>query len=261
MKWTTLFFSISLCIAQAQVTPSNMVDALPSNNVRIQNDSIFIDSLAVLDVFDLSREIYLQLPPLDTLFLIAKAYSPMVNKNKAFQEAQLEKIKQEKRRYWKHVSLFGNYSWGNQGLVVPGADVATLFEGYRYGVNIQLPLEEIFTRKSRIRMAEHEAQAYVYIQEEMAVLLNRDLVRLYNQLIRSQRQMNLHRDFMERAKMNENIAEKQYRENQLRLMDYTRIIEIRALAESRYEDANAEFYSAFFELEVLLGQPLYLLKK
>jgi hypothetical protein len=110
-------------------------------------------------------------------------------------------------------------------------------------------------------MAEHEAQAYVYIQEEMAVLLNRDLVRLYNQLIRSQRQMNLHRDFMERAKMNENIAEKQYRENQLRLMDYTRIIEIRALAESRYEDANAEFYSAFFELEVLLGQPLYLLKK
>lgn len=261
MRWIALFFCISWQIAQAQVSPATSADSLASNNVSVQNDTVFIDSLAVFDVFDLSKEIHLQLPPLDTLFLIAKAYSPMVNKNKAFYEAQREKIKQEKRRYWKHISLFGNYSWGNQGLVVPGADVATLFEGYRYGVNIQLPLEEFLTRKSRIRMAEHEAQAYVYIQEEMAVLLNRDLVRLYNQLIRSQRQMILHRDFVERARINENVAEKQYRENQLRLMDYTRIIEIRALAESRYEDANAEFYSTFFELEVLIGQPLYLLKK
>jgi outer membrane protein TolC len=258
--WVFLVLFLPLGLIAQQINTVG-ADTIKKPNVRVENDVIVIDSLSVFDVFDFSIEIFRQLPNLDTLFLIAKAYSPMVNKNIEFHQAQLQKIKLERRRYWKHVSLFGNYSQGNQGLIVPGADVATLFEGYRYGINIQFPLEEIFTRRARTKLAQHEAQAFVHIQEEMEVLLHRDMVRLYNQMIKSQRQMNIHREFLERARINERVAERQYRENQMRLMDYTRISEIRTLAENRYEDVSADFFIAFFELEVLIGQPLYLLKK
>ncbi|MCH8553965.1 MAG: TolC family protein [Schleiferiaceae bacterium] len=261
MKKYLILFLLPWHVLLAQVEEEQDVIRISFSSTGNSSDSLFIDSLAVHQVFDLSVDLSRQLPSLDTLFAIARQYSPMVNKNVEFYQAQIQKIKLEKRRYWKHISLFANYSEGNQGLIIPGEDVSQLMQGYRYGVNLQFPLEELMTRRARVKLAKHEAFAYDEMRKEMEILLHRDIVRLYTNLIKYQRQMNLHQDFLAKARINERVAERQYRENQIKLMDYTRISEIRALAESRFEDSSAEFYQQFFELEVVLGQPLYLLKR
>lgn len=214
--------------------------------------------------FDLSRDIQEQLPPLDTLMKIAHERSPMVLKYSFKTAAEKEKIALAKKTWGNHLQVFTNYSTGNQGLVISGttaSDVNSISNGYRAGINVSLPINEILTRKNRIRLAEAEYESSIWQETEARQLVDMEIVTNYQKLILSHRQVRANMEFAEKAAMNEQLAEKQFRDNQIKLVDYVSVSQVKTLAENRLFESQNDFNETYNKLELLLGVPLSSLKQ
>lgn len=214
--------------------------------------------------FDFNKEIQDQLPPLDSLMIIARAYSPMLEKYKNFSQAEREKIEIARKTWSTHIQIQGNYAIGNQNLLLSGSsgsDINQLSNGYRFGVNLGFPIYELLTRPNRIKLARSEAQAAKDQYDEAGLLVDKEVAQIYYQLLASFKQMKITQNFADKAAISDLLAEKQLEQNQVSLADYTRISEIRAGSENRKFEAEKNFYSAYFGLQIILGVPLETLKR
>lgn len=210
-------------------------------------------------VFDFSRDIQDQLPPLDTLMIVARDFSPMLDKYQSFSEAQKEKIELARKSWSTNIQLQGNYAIGNQNLILSGSaggDLNQLSNGYRMGVNLGLPLFEFFSRHNRIKLAKAEHKASEEQLHEAGLLVDKEVATAYYQLLASFKQMKVAFEFAEKSAISEMIASKKLEENQIPIADYTRISEIRAGSEGRKFEAEKNFYTAFFTMQIILGVPL-----
>lgn len=214
--------------------------------------------------FDFNKDLDEQLPSLDSLMVIAHERSPMVLKYAAIMRAEKEKILLAKKTWSNHLQIYGNYSMGNQGLITSGTsatEVNTLSNGYRTGVNFSIPINEFLTRGNRIRLAKAEFESATYQQMEAVQMVDLDIVTYYHKLILAHKQVKVNMEFAEKAAINERLAEIQLHDNQIKLTDYTRISEIRALADNRYFEAQSNFLDVYKHLELLLGVSLISLKR
>jgi outer membrane protein TolC len=215
-------------------------------------------------LFDFSRDIQDQLPPLDSLLLLAHQNSPMLEKYAAFNRAQKEKIALAQKSWSSNIQLQGNYSVGNQSLLLSGSassDLNQLSNGYRFGINLGLPVYEFFTRPNRVRLAKAEAEASEFQLKEAVILLDKEIISTYHQMIASFRQMTTTQALVEKSTVSELLAEKKLYENQIPLADYTRISEIKAAAENRRYESEKLFYDSYYTLQALLGVPVQSLKR
>jgi outer membrane protein TolC len=225
---------------------------------------IFSQQANKISVFDLSRDIEEQLPPLDTLMLIAHERSPMVLKFAATSRAEQEKISLQKKTWTNHIQIFGNYSTGNQGAIITGttvSDINSYATGWRAGVNLSVPIYEFVSRSSRIRLAKAEYQSATYQTAEAIQLVDMDIITLYEKLLFAHKQVRNNLEFAEKARINEELAGIQLRENQTKLADYTRISEIRALADNRLTESQSLFLEVYNKLELMLGVTLISIKR
>lgn len=215
-------------------------------------------------VFTFTKEIEDQLPTLDSMQQIARLFSPMMQKFATISKAQQEKIDLAKKSWSQHLQLQGNYAMGNQSLLLSGStntDINQLSNGFRFGVNIGFPIFDLLSRNNRIKLAKAEAQAALEQVDEAGLLVDKEVVTFYFQLTSYFRQLRTAIGFSEKAAVSEELARKRLDGNQIPLADYTRIAEIRAIAESRRFDAERNFYEAFFSLQAILGVPLEKLRR
>lgn len=213
--------------------------------------------------FDFTRDLDEQLPPLDSIMIIAHQRSPMVLKFEALSRAEKEKISLAKKSWSNYFQVYGNYSTGNQGVITSSStnEVSTLTTGYRTGVNVTVPLNEFMTRGNRVRLAKAEFESAEYQQQEAIQSIDLEIITYYQKLLLAHKQVKLNMDFAEKAAINERLAEIQLRDNQMKLTDYTRVSEIRALADNRYIEAQSNFLDTYKRLELLLGVSLISLKR
>ncbi len=215
-------------------------------------------------LFDFSRDIQDQLPPLDSLLLLARQNSPMLEKFASFNKAQREKIALAQKSWSTNIQLQGNYSVGNQSLLLSGSansDLNQLSNGYRMGINLGLPIYEFFSRPNRVKLAKAEADASEFQFKEAGLLLDKEVISTYFQMISSFRQMNTLQVLVEKANISELLAERKMNENQIPLAEYTRISEIRATSENRWYEAEKLFYDNYYTLQALLGVLIQSLKR
>lgn len=214
--------------------------------------------------FDFNRDLQEQLPPLDSLMILARKNSPMLRKYLSFTLAQKEKIQLAKKSWSSNLQLQGNYSMGNQSLLLSGtaaSDLNQLSNGYRVGVNIGLPLYEVLTRGNRIKLAKAEAQASVDQLAEASQILDKEIIDVYQQMLASFRQWRITQTLVEKSAISEMLAEKKLNENQIALADFTRISEIKSAADNRKFESEKLFFGSYYTLQVLLGVPLNSLKR
>lgn len=215
-------------------------------------------------VFTFSREIEDQLPNLDSLQQLARLFSPMMQKFTTISKAQQQKIELAKKSWSQHLQLQGNYAIGNQSLLLSGStstDINQLSNGYRFGVNLGFPIFDLLSRNNRIKLAKAEALAAEEQVDEAGLLVDKEVVTFYFQLTSYFRQLRTAIGFSEKAAVSEELARKRLDGNQIPLADFTRIAEIRAIAESRKFDAERNFFEAFFSLQAILGVPLESLRR
>lgn len=240
-------------------------------SINLYGQKTGVKTAAIIDttgntpvIFDFSKELQDQLPPLDSLMIIARDFSPMLDKYQSFSQAQKEKIELARKSWSVNIQLQGNYAIGNQNLILSGSgasDLNQLSNGYRMGLNLGLPLYEFFTRPNRIRLAKAEHKASEDQMREAALLVDKEVADGYYQLLASFKQMKVTFEFAEKSAISEMIAAKKLEENQIPIADYTRISEIRAGSEGRKYEAEKNFYTAYFSLQIILGIPLSSLKR
>ena len=209
-----------------------------------------------LSLTDLSQ----QLPPLDTLKYIALQNSPQVK----FQEAVVRKNQAQidfSKKLWQN-NIVGsmNFSTGNQNLLLldntSDLQSTSITNGYRAGVNVNIPLYEFSGRKSRIQLHREELSAARYKKEESELLLERQVEAEYYQLIAAQRILKIRADARESAAINEVMAEQQFQQGVIGIAELSRVKEITAKSQVEYEMSYATYFTRYHQFEALIGVSL-----
>jgi|JI81BgreenRNA_FD_contig_61_1709537_length_5823_multi_3_in_0_out_0_3 outer membrane protein TolC len=199
------------------------------------------------------------LPTLDSLILLAITNHPTIQLNEAMSQASFEKLKVQKRSWSTNVSGFYNYSLGNQSLIISGtanSDINNVANGYRYGVNLALPLSEFVQRGPRIKAAKSEFEASQLKVDEVSQVLARQVVEEYHYLLSAEELLRIKSRAFENSRINENLSEKAYREGSITILEYSRVMEMTATAEAEYVLARKDFLTAFRQFEILIGTEL-----
>lgn len=199
------------------------------------------------------------LPPLDSLMELAVRNHPATQLNQAMADASFEKWKVQKRSWSTNAGGFFNYSLGNQSLLISGtaqSDITNIANGYRYGVNVTLPLSELVQRGPRVKAAKAEYDASVYKIEDVGNVIRRQVVEEYYNLLAAQELVLIKSKAYESAKINEKMANKLYREGSTTALEYARVLEMTGTAESEYVLAKRDFNTIYKQFEVLIGTPL-----
>lgn len=208
---------------------------------------------------DLNRSIAEQLPSLDSLISMAISHHPTVKLNQELVGVAADRVKLEKNSWTEMVRGYYDYSTGNQSLVVTGLqnnDINNLTNGYRTGVNISLPLYQLTTRKTRVRIQQQELAATEYKTQEVEIEVARLVIEEYNNVIAGQRLMKSQSEMVELSKSNFQIAEAEYKTGNMEGAVFIRNAEILNIAQANYENARKDFFIAVQKLELLIGSPL-----
>jgi outer membrane protein TolC len=208
---------------------------------------------------DLNQPLVEQLPPLDSLISMAVAHNPTVKLNRELVGVAEDRVKLERNSWTEMVRGYYDYSTGNQSLVVTGLqsnDINNLTNGYRAGVNISLPLYQLTTRKTRVRLQQQELAATEYKTQEVEIEVARLVIEEYNNVIAGQNLMKNQSEMVEMARSNFQIAEVDYKTGNMEGAVFIRNAEILNIAKANYENARKEFFIAVQKLELLIGSPL-----
>jgi outer membrane protein TolC len=208
---------------------------------------------------DSSLSLAFTLPPLDSLMELAVRNHPATQLNQAMADASFEKWKVQKRSWSTNVSGFYNYSLGNQSLLISGtaqSDITNIANGYRYGVNVTLPLAELVQRGPRVKAAKAEYDASVYKVDDVSNVIRRQVVEEYYNLLAAQELLLIKTKAYESAKINERMSQQAYRDGSITMLEYTRVLEMTGTAESEYVLARRDFNTIYKQFEVILGTPI-----
>lgn len=209
--------------------------------------------------FDLTKELDQQLLPLDSLIKHAMVTHPTVLLNKELAFSAEQRLALATKTWTNMLSAFANYSYGNQSLITSGAlegDMLNIANGYRIGVNLNVPLSEFTMRKNRINLEKHEIRATQFKTSEMGLVIANQVTEEYYNLLLAQRLMLIRQNMQENARNNLSITELEYKAGNLDIRDYTRMMEIETLARTEFERVRRDFLLAYNRLEILLGAPL-----
>lgn len=212
----------------------------------------------------MSKNIANQLLPLDSIIQIAYKNSPSLRYYSAQVKVRKYNMRYTRMMSFKDLSVFYNYSLGDQSIIVTGTtpvDNAQFANGYRYGINLQLPLSTVLGHWPRMKQARAELEAARWRKEEIRLEIKREVQRLYVNMIEGQNKLNIRTADAQVALMAARVAEEELAEGRIPPHEYSRIRNIYAIAASNVELERANFLRAFFDLEALVGVDMHLLKK
>lgn len=212
-----------------------------------------------LELLDTQKELRQQLIPLDSMIALAIENSPVVDYYGALVNKSNHEIQMARRLWHNNVFGFANYSTGDQRILtgstaLPG-DVTTssIATGYRAGVQINLPLYDITSRRSRIRLHQAERQAMHYKQEEMTLDVHRQVIDEYYMVLGAFESLKARSEGMEAMRIYYMIAEKEFKDGIISIGELSQIKNVLSTSEFYFQNAKYDFYRFFGALAALTG--------
>ena len=214
-------------------------------------------------LLDFNKDLVDQILPFDSLYELALTHSPVLKFERANAEAEKANYNFSKIVLFKNVYPFINYSNGNQKLASSGTlvtDLAQVINGYRYGVNIQLPLDEVFGRRSRLRQAAATYRSVLAKREIEELNLKRDLIRVYQDMMTAQRILKVRYRDEQISSLAFQVAEVESKQGKIEPRELAQISTFYAQSKSATEYQSGEFLKHFYDLQALIGVPIQYLQ-
>jgi outer membrane protein TolC len=205
-----------------------------------------------------------QLLPLDEILEIAVKHSPYINYDLALIERQKNMLTVTKREWHRVLSAQAFYSWGNQALNYGsenGGYSYNILNGYRYGFNLNIPLSEFTSRNARVKADKAELDAARYKREQTEMMLRRQVIEEYNQLLAAQKLLKIKTDGSENARVMYEVADKKFRSGGIQLDDMTKANDALVAAQTAQVLSVAEYRILLLSFEELIGVKLNTIKK
>jgi len=218
--------------------------------------------------FDLMKDnIETMLPPLETLIDSAITNNPNVR----FRDLQISvnenKLSADRSQWTRNLGIqsdirygtFNNFSMNTAEGQNP-SNLATQTNQFVYGAGayIKFPIYDIVNRRNQIDLAEFEvgqAQNMALVQRNE---VRQSVVKQYNQVILTHRLLRNKSKYIESARVNMAMAEREFQNGVIPIGEYTRISEIVSRAEADFETARADFITSYMILEEIIGYKLNL---
>ncbi len=205
-----------------------------------------------------------ELPPLGNLIDIALQNSPLLKYNDNVIEQGEREIKLEKRSWQDRISIIGNYSQGDQALLIgsqSGGFGGNALNGWRLGANVIIPISTVTTRRLRVQISELQVDAARNQKDEVERQVKNQVILEYYQLITAYRVMKIKSGARESAVLQRTLAETYFSEGSISLEDYSNVDQIGANVEVDFEMAQSEYLAKYRQFEQLLGVSLEDLKR
>ncbi len=215
------------------------------------------------DQFDfLNDDISTMLVPLGVMIDSALVHDPYVR----FRDLQLVvnqcKLKAEQSQWMRNVGFqsdvrygtFDNFSTNTSEGQTPSV-ISTRTDQTNYGIGayIKFPVFDLVSRKNQITLAQTELEQ----AESMARVQRKEVrelvIKQYHDLILKQRLLKIRSKYMELARINFMMVEKEFQNGVVDITEYARISEIKTRAESDFEIARTEFITTYLILEEIVG--------
>lgn len=203
----------------------------------------------------------LSIPDLGILIDSALSNSGMLNFRKLEIESKNANLKYQKRYWTRNFGIQGGTRYGtiDNFSSVSGQnssiDLSTNVEqlDYYVGAYVKFPIFDAVNRRSEIKKAETEIE-----QAKNLVKFQRDevvewVIKYYEDLLLKQNLLELRASNMGNAKVNMEMAEKEFKTGLIPVYEYVRISDITSRISSEYEEAKSEFMVAKRLLENLTG--------
>lgn len=213
--------------------------------------------------FDLDRDLSDQLLPFDSLYQAALRFSPTLRYQNALVDSRLESYRYTKVLVLDGVYPFVNYAQGNQSLTATGTtptEGLQLSNGYRWGINVQVPLSELIGRRARTHEARANYRAALAQKDVEALTLKRDLITLYQNLLTAQRILKVRLHDEQIALAAYRVAEVEVQQGKSTPTHLAQVSSIYSITKSYAERERGDLLINFFQLEALVGLPIQTLK-
>lgn len=167
-----------------------------------------------------------------------------------------------KRRNWTRnfgvqadtrYGTFDNFSNNVSGPNTVTLASTTIQTNYGVGLYLKIPVFDIFNRKSDIKQAKAEvsqAEKLVKFQEDE---IKETVIRYYEDLILKEQLLEIQAINLSDARVNKEMAKKEFTNGQLELYEYIRISDITAGISTEFEKAKSNLFLAIKLLENLTG--------
>ncbi|MCF8230648.1 MAG: TolC family protein [Bacteroidales bacterium] len=208
----------------------------------------------------LSDDITQYIPPLSALVDSAVANAPSVQFENLKTDFYRYNVKTAKRDIYEHLGFNGEINNGrfyfNDYNQLQDADFYRSESrrfNYLVGVYLKLPLSSIIDRRNRINKEKKWVEISMARQREVEKQIRREVIRLYNDLIESQRILKISNDYLQWTYAQMKMAENQFVNGQISVAEITRLKEFQRRGQTEFEKQRASFKSAYDQLQALVG--------
>lgn len=224
-----------------------------AQEVAVSNESVFNP---------LTDDITKKIPALDVLIDSALINSHRLKYwDKEIKITEYE-LKSAKRDWSKAIYFTGEIKEGSWTSLVYvqdeyGNEVGTLGttdQGrYSFGVALRLPILDVWDRGNQIKLNKMRVERNIEKMLEDRQAIRAEVINLYNKLIIQQNMLKLDIDNIEFSELTAEMADKEFQNGKISLVDLSRVRDNLARARYRFVDSKTGFINAYVMLQELTG--------
>lgn len=203
------------------------------------------------------------LPPLSKIIDTALKINPNIR----FRDLQIDISKsslKSKRLEWTRnlgvqadarYGTFDNFSSNLSSSSSSSTMIATRNNQLNYGVgaSLRLPIYEYLDRKNQNNQARFNIEQAVSMAEAQRIELRQSIIKQYNDLILKQKLLKLKSKYIETARINYEMLEKQFQNGQISIDEYSRISDTVVRTEIEFETAKIDLVTSYMVFEEIVG--------
>ncbi len=221
----------------------------------------FGQSTGLTDTLYLSvdKDLASQLLPFESIYELALYHSPLLKQQNAAIDSRAASTQSLKWAFLNGVALSTGITRGNQSVTTndnSAYPLLSLSNGYRFGLNANISVGELFSRRPNLRQAEAEHKGALAKRDVLVQELRRELYRTYQATILAQRMLQLHIQGEQVALVAFQTAEINWKENRLAAADYAGASRLYVEAQAKVEEERIAVSTNLFELVAQAGVPL-----
>lgn len=210
----------------------------------------------------LSAEFTVNLPPLAALIDSSMKYYPMIKLRIQAIEAKEANLKSQQISWVKNFGIQSDIRYGTFDIfsttTAEGqnpAMYATQNSQLNYGIGafLKIPIYDILNRKHQVDLAKSELEQAESMADAQRAELRQLVIKQYNEVLLKQKLLQIQSKKLSNAKINMDMVETRFRNGQIPVDEYVRILDIATGTEANYESAKSEYTVSFMILEEIVG--------
>jgi outer membrane protein TolC len=209
------------------------------------------------------QTVFFESPTIALPILTAAAikHSPQLKSLDIQKSINEQDIKLAKKGILSGIGAVGTYTYGNQGSFGtfdpnnPTLNTATAGR-YSAGVSMALPLLSVIGRGSTIKKEELNYQRTELSRQEQELQTRQQVIQSYQNVVLAKKLLTLQQEAYVTVQTTFRLAEKQFRQGQLSLAEFTESTNLLSQTAMAQETAHSQYETSFMLLEELVGNKI-----